>query len=216
MMKENDNSRQRNSNAGTILILLGIIAILIAVLLLLYNIWDSKRAGQEAEKIASELEQEIEQDKDDQDPDQNDFSDDSMPTIEIDGNQYIGILEIPAIQLKLPVMEEWDYERLKISPCRFTGSYYTDDLVICGHNYASHFSPIKWLDIGADVYFTNVKGEVFHYIVSNRETVQPTDITKMTGNQSNHGDESEDWDLSLFTCNTGGQTRCAVRCVYAD
>ena len=24
--------------------------------------------------------------------------------------------------------------------------------------------------------------------------------------------ESGDWDLTLFTCNTSGQTRCAIRC----
>ena len=114
--------------------------------------------------------------------------------------------------MTLPVMNEWDYTRLKISPCRFTGSYYADDLVICGHNYAKHFSPIKWIDISADVYFTNVEGLTIHYIVTNRETVEPTDVELMIDNIHNSTSSTMDWDMTLFTCNTGGQTRCAVRC----
>ena len=136
-----------------------------------------------------------------------------MPTKEIDGWNYIGTLAIPSLELELPVMDDWDMDRLKYSPCVYKGSYYTDDLVICGHNFPSHFSPIKFIEIGAEVTFTNVEGVVYRYIVSNRETVRPMDVDYMIDNQS---DKSEKWDLTLFTCNTGGQTRCAVRCIRAD
>ena len=135
-----------------------------------------------------------------------------MPTEIIDGESYIGILEIPSLDLILPVMENWDYDRLKISPCRYSGSYYSDDLVICAHNYARHFSPIKWINLGEDVYFTNVNGVRLHYKTSNIETVQPTQVDLMIGTDSN-ASSGDNWDLTLFTCNTGGQTRCAVRCV---
>lgn len=138
-----------------------------------------------------------------------------MPTTVIDGYSYIGFLEIPSLSLSLPVMTDWDYNRLKVSPCRYSGSYYTDDLVICGHNYARHFSPIKWISMGADVYFTNVNGESIHYITSNIETVKPTNIDSMIDN-INNGGNGNDWDMTLFTCNTGGQTRCAVRCTRVD
>ena len=52
-------------------------------------------------------------------------------------------------------MNEWDYTRLKISPCRFTGSYYSDDLVICAHNYMRHLGPLLQIGIGEDIYFTS-------------------------------------------------------------
>ncbi len=134
-----------------------------------------------------------------------------MPTEMIDGYEYIGFLEIPSLGLSLPVMADWDYERLTVSPCRYSGSYYTDDLVICAHNYARHFSPVKWIDMGTDVYFINVRGERIQYITSNIETVQPTHVDDMIENSKN-SDSSNEWDMTLFTCNTGGQTRCAVRC----
>ena len=135
-----------------------------------------------------------------------------MPTEIIDGESYIGMLEIPSLDLILPVMENWDYERLKVSPCRYSGSYFSNDLVICAHNYARHFSPIKWINLGEDVYFTNVDGLRLHYKTSNIETVQPTQVDLMIGKDT-AGSSGEEWDLTLFTCNTGGQTRCAVRCI---
>ena len=138
-----------------------------------------------------------------------------MPVITIDGYDYIGTLEIPSLNLRLPVMDHWDYERLKISPCRYSGSYFTGDLVICAHNYQRHFSPVKTMDLNESVYFITADKVVYEYIVSNRQTVQPTAIEEMIDNRKNSRQkgEEEDWDLTLFTCNTGGQTRCAVRCV---
>ena len=215
-MEENRNNAE-SSNAGkrghrgSVLIFLGLIMILGALGLTAYNIWDAKRAEEAANQISDVL---IDKIKDDDSAMQVPMFDPDtpMPVEVIDGYEYIGILEIPELDLTLPVMNEWDYTRLKISPCRFTGSYYADDLVICGHNYAKHFSPIKWIDISADVYFTNVEGLTIHYIVTNRETVEPTDVELMIDNIHNSTSSTMDWDMTLFTCNTGGQTRCAVRC----
>ena len=215
-MEENRNSAEssnagKRSHRGSVLIFLGLIMILGALGLTAYNIWDAKRAEEAANQISDVL---IDKIKDDDSAMQVPMFDPDtpMPVEVIDGYEYIGILEIPELDLTLPVMNEWDYTRLKISPCRFTGSYYADDLVICGHNYAKHFSPIKWIDISADVYFTNVEGLTIHYIVTNRETVEPTDVELMIDNIHNSTSSTMDWDMTLFTCNTGGQTRCAVRC----
>lgn len=38
--------------------------------------------------------------------------DPTMPTVTIDGYDYIGYVEVPVLGLKLPVMAEWDYDRL--------------------------------------------------------------------------------------------------------
>lgn len=62
---------------------------------------------------------------------------------------------------------------------------------------------------------TNVDGLTIRYIVTNRETVEPTAVEQMIENTSNSETSLLDWDLTLFTCNLGGQTRCAVRCSRA-
>lgn len=210
-MERNRNDSRRKK--GGFLIFIGLVMIITACGLAAYNIVDARRAEEASEQIAGDLIDEIGRSVEDG-ISSLPYGDagTEMPTAVIDGYEYIGILEIPGEDLTLPVMSEWDYERLKISPCRFTGSYYTDDLVICAHNYAKHFSPIKWLEVGADVYFTNMRGATIHYIVTNRETVQPTDVETMIENSKNSETSELGWDMTMFTCNTGGQTRCAVRC----
>lgn len=200
-----------NRKIGNTLILLGLLLLLGAGGLAAYNIWDGIRADRASQHIIQEMD--IGQDLVealDREPD----DDPEMPVIEVEGYYYIGILEIPSLQLTLPVMDRWDYTRLKISPCVYSGSYKTDDLVICAHNYARHFSPVKRIDIGADVYLITVDCRVYHYQVTNRETLQPGAVENMIENTNNTTDRTvtNEWDLTLFTCNTGGQTRCAVRC----
>ena len=201
---------------GNLLITLGILLIAAAIGLAGYNLWDAGRAQKAAEEITGQLISEIESKVEDGktaapyiDPNT------PMPVEVIDGYEYIGVLEISSEGLSLPVMKEWDYTRLKISPCRFTGSYYSDDLVICAHNYMRHLGPLLQIGIGEDIYFTNVDGLSIRYIVTNRETVEPTAVEQMIENTSNSETSLLDWDLTLFTCNLGGQTRCAVRCSRA-
>lgn len=126
-----------------------------------------------------------------------------MPVIGIDGENYIGVLEIPALNLALPVMDEWSYPRLKIAPCRYAGSVYSRDCVIAGHNYEEHLRYIGQLNPGDEVRFTDAEGNVFCYSVLCQEILAPAEVEAMcTG----------DWDLTLFTCKVGGRRRITVRC----
>lgn len=191
---------------GGVLIGIGIVLIAAALALTAYNLWDAYRAGQDAAAISSQLPEGTQETalKWDKNAD--------MPTKTIDGYRYIGTIAIPSMNLKLPVMAKWDYDRMTISPCRYSGSYWADDMVICGHDYSTHFGPIANCTPGQDVYFTNVNGLRIHYQVSNVEILQPTDVEKMIENSKNSSATAE-WDLSLFTCTISGQARCTVRCV---
>ena len=220
---------------GTLLTVIGLLLMAGGLGLVIYNMWDNNRAGDASDAILKQIEEaqadmgvsnapappsRSDKDVDDRVTDKDAWRyGQTMPVTLVDGFQYIGILEIPSLGIRLPVMDTWDYDRLRISPCLYSGSYYTDDMVICGHNYQRHFSPIKGVDIDADVYFITADKVIYHYTVSNRETVQPTSVEQMIRNMNNRDPEDgdmEDWDLTLFTCNTGGQTRCAVRCIRAE
>ena len=126
-----------------------------------------------------------------------------MPVRSIDGEDYIGMLEIPALDRTLPVISEWSYPRLKIAPCRYAGSAYLGNLIIAAHNYRSHFRNLKKLSEGDIVRFTDMDGNVFSYEVTLLEILQPNEADEM---------ESGDWDLTLFTCTVGGKSRVTVRC----
>ena len=131
----------------------------------------------------------------------------AMPVVVVDGVAYIGILEIPALELTLPVTGEWSYDRLQIALSRYAGSAYLDNLVVMGHNYPTFFKNLGDLRPGDEIRFTDADGNVFSYTVADLEQLRAVQVEDMiTG----------DWDLTLFTCTPGGQLRIAVRCIRAD
>ena len=68
-----------------------------------------------------------------------------MPTVKVHSEDFVAILSIPVLDLELGVRDECTKEGLKKSPCRYVGSVYTDDLIVCAHNYSSHFGRLKEL-----------------------------------------------------------------------
>ena len=192
----------------------GILLILAALALTLYNFHEERNAERSASRVLESLgpeireaEQKLSEEAADPVPGEVPYyilnPEIPMPEITVDGNSYIGTLEIVPLDLTLPVMSGWDYTKLKTAPCRYSGSAYTGDLVICAHNYARHFSGIKGLTPGGEVYFTDVRGNRFRYEITDAEILAPADVEDMV---------TGDWDLTLFTCTTGGQTRFALRC----
>lgn len=126
-----------------------------------------------------------------------------MPVLLADGKSYIGVLDIPALGLSLPVISQWSYPDLKLAPCRYTGSAYSGNLILAGHNYPSHFGGLKNLRSGDTVCFTDADGNQFFYQVAELEVLDGTAVEEMTAG---------DWQLTLFTCTYGGQSQVAVRC----
>ena len=130
-----------------------------------------------------------------------------MATVEVEGEDYIGCLSIPALGLELPVMADWSYPRLKTAPCRYAGSTKTDDFVIMAHNYDRHFGRLSQLSEGDEVLFTDMEGVVTRYAVAALDILDPTAIGEMTAG---------DYDLTLFTCTYGGKSRVTLRCDWSE
>lgn len=193
-------------NKGTALILAGVMLLLAAAGFVGYNVTDSMRADKASTATAAVLLNTIEEVTPSAVTQQPDAAEafTEMRSVEIDGKSYVGLIEIPALDLLLPVMSDWSYDNLKVSPCRYAGSCYTNDLVICAHNYPKHFNGLRTIDLGEDVYFITVDDHVFHYVITNRETLQPQETERLKTAGS--------WELTLFTCYIGGATRCTLRC----
>ena len=218
MRNEEKNSRKQE---GLLSITVGLLLIAAALFLASYNLYDELRAEQSARQAVTQLdaylpaEAALEAPSDsagDQEPlvsDERTVIPDyvlspnmEMPVETINGIDFIGVLRIPALELELPVISEWNYPNLKSAPCRYSGSAYLNNLILCGHNYASHFGSLKTLSEGDIATFTDIDGNVFIYKMVERETLNPTDIEGM---------ESGNWDLTLFTCTVGGQSRVTIR-----
>jgi len=211
------------SNRGGGMILLGLTLILAAALLTGYNFWEQRRSEETVELTMNQLNEKVVRketpslqvqywtsdgavlpDKSEWEyPDYVLYPRMEMPEQTINGREYIGILEIPSLDLELPILSSWSYPALKIAPARYEGSAYLDNLIIAAHNYKSHFGQIHTLGQGERLTFTDIDGNVFVYEAVAVETLQPTAVEEMC---------SGDWDLTLFTCTLGGKFRVTVRC----
>lgn len=182
--------------------ILGTGFILAALCFYIFNRYEAHRAGVYAEEIQAQLKEAVSADGPAQ---EGAFiqEETALSGIEIDGSIYIGYLTIPTLELELPVMDDWDYKKLKVAPCRYYGSTATNDLVVAAHNYDRHFGRLGTLAIGDPVYFTDMSRRVFEYQVKEVTTMEASDVVEMT---------SGDYDLTLFTCTYGGKSRVAVRC----
>ena len=190
----------RKVSPGLVCIVLGVVLLLAAGGLYAYNRYEDAHAGAEAQTVVADLQQKVETPEPEA---ESGPLDPELPVVEVDGNEYVGEISIPAIGIDLPVMSEWSYPRLKIAPCRQFGSSRTDDLVIAAHNYESHFGKIGTLALGDEVRFTDMDGIENHYTVSAIEVHDPTDVEAV---------EHSGHDLVLYTCTYGGKTRIVVFC----
>lgn len=213
---------KRKNRLGRFFTGAGLILVASAVLLLIYNLWDSRRAEESQEEILAEYlsenkkASEVPADPDGEAADSQDIPDYMLnPDMEmpeftlssLGDISCIGILEIPALDLQMPVISEWSYPALRLAPCRYTGSAYKGDLVIAAHNYQSHFGRLKTLSTGSEVIFTDAVGNRFVYQVAVIEALTPWSVEDMT---------SGEWPLSLFTCTLDSQNRVTVRCEYSE
>lgn len=187
---------------GSLLMALGTLCILASLALLIYGQREAAAAEKASAELMPKIIAEIEENKTAAE-NETDPAEPDMAVISIDGQDYIGYLVIPNLSLELPVMADWSYEQLHTAPCRFSGTLQGNDLVLMAHNYIRHFGALQNLAVDDSVYFRDAEGVITEYGVAAVETLPATDVEKMTAG---------DYDLTLFTCTYGGQSRVTVRC----
>ena len=194
---------------GVICLLLGIGCLVSAIGLVLYNRWEADNAQVVSQAILANVESILEESPtlpflpDVPEQSVTETVPAEMATVKVDGYDCIGILSIPVLELKLPVLADWSYSKLTKAPCHYYGTYYEGDFVIAAHNYDSHFGRLPQLQPGDMVIFTDVSGEEHYYEVVLLETLPPQATQEMI---------ASGFDLSLYTCTPGGGNRVTVRC----
>ena len=184
-------------------IISGFMMILGSLLLSGYNIYSDVSANNIAVNISGKIEENIIANDNEWEDVYLDAPKMEMPVVDIEGYLYVGKLEIPKLGLSLPILNESNQSNLKIAPCRYYGSIYSNDMVIAAHNYRSHFARINKLQKNDQIKFIDMDGNEFIYEVVELEILKPTDIDLMI---------YSDYDLTLYTCTVGGANRVTVRC----
>lgn len=213
-MKNHPNKRP---GLGRVFLILGFLLLSSSVLLIAYNIRESRRAGYAAEARVRELHRQMAapaREEASPPPGGTALEDTAapqaaapVPSLEIDGEHYLGILSIPSLVLELPIQSDWSESRLKQAPCRYSGGAESGDLVVAGHNYKAHFGRLGELSPGDRVLLTAAGGREYAYSVESLERLSPWQTEEMVAG---------DWDLTLFTCTSSGRARLAVRCVRTE
>lgn len=205
----------KKNRLGKFLVILGAVLLLASLSLVLWNNYESLRAENAANAVLSKLLDKMPEtvkssDAEAQKIDEYVSEDESyVPTIEVDGNLYIGVVYIPSIETELPVMKDLTYKNLSIAPCRYYGSIQHENLIIAAHNYATFFDRIQELNPGDEIIFVTADGISYEYEVIQSELIDGGNSYIMRDNQDN-------WDLTLFTCTWSGYSRVTVRAVLKE
>ena len=216
-MTNHNNNRRVRRRLGTVITAVGTLLMLAACVVYAYARWDDHRAAASAGAALLAIEARLSEDEETAPADDDTAGAaargepeeaDAAPaytetTVEIDGVRYLGTIHFPRRGVSLPVIADWDFDSLRVAPVRYAGSVATDDLVIAGHNYSTHFSVLHQVAIDEEIIFTDAAGREIRYVVRETEVLEPTAVEEMV---------TGDWDLTLFTCTFGGKTRRAVRC----
>ncbi|MCI8586995.1 MAG: sortase [Clostridia bacterium] len=128
------------------------------------------------------------------------------------GKQYaiIGIIEIPKINVKYPIIAETSDALLKVSVCKFWGpdANQVGNLCVVGHNYknSKFFSKVPSMVCGDIVKITDLTGTTVEYEVYDVYTVEPSD-TRCTS-QLTQGRR----EVTVITCTDDTKFRVVVKC----
>lgn len=194
---------------GIVLMALGLVFLLGAAGLLIYNQQEGERAAAASAALMPKINAAIAENSQTEPPVSpllpapTEPEQPVMKSVEIDGHAYIGYLTIPKLGLELPVMSEWTMANLKIAPARFFGTTMEENLVLVAHNYKKHFGPIRRLKAGDEVLFVDMENQLTVYRVVATDAVAPTAVEEVTAGA---------YDLALVTCTYGGNTRLVVYC----
>ena len=189
---------------GVFCIILGFLCLLASGGWVFYNRQEAKNAGNAAKTILQDVRVQISQ-AETVVPEEEVLQE--VLTTQAGGYDCVGVLSIPALELELPVLTDWNYEKLKVAPCVYYGTFGEKNFVIAAHNYEGHFKRLSQLQPGEFVCFTDVSGCEHLYEVILLETLSADATEEMI---------TADFDLSLYTCTTGGANRVTVRCNAVD
>lgn len=129
----------------------------------------------------------------------------NMPVLEIDNTDYVAMLQIPSLNITLPVADEWNRNALLDAPARFYGSCYDHSLVIGGADNAHQFSFCDKIDNGTVIIVTDMTGTQFSYTVSRVDRSKNAESNWLVGT---------DYDLTIFCRDALSMEYVAVRCRF--
>ncbi len=190
----------KKSQFYSILLILGIALVVAAISVPLVSYLLQQNAAKEARALVSQLKLLMPQSYS---AALDDRVNTAMPSMEVGGENFCGIIEVPSYNTDLPICQLWDQGKLSKYPCRFTGSIYDRSLIIGGSDNNGQFDFMKQIYAGETVYITDMTGGRYRYLVSDIRTVSKLSSDYLTAIEG---------DLVFFTKNTASLDYTVVIC----
>ena len=125
------------------------------------------------------------------------------------GYKVVGIIEIPKIKIKYPILEKTTVQSMLVSVTKFWGPDINEfgNVTIVGHNNFSGtmFGKTKNLENGDIIKLTDLKNNTIEYEVFNKYSIDPNDVSCIKSV------EPKTREVTLITCTKGHKERLVVK-----
>ena len=133
----------------------------------------------------------------------------SLPELEFKGYKVEGIIEIPKINIKYPIIDHTNEETMKVSITKFWGPQANEigNYTVAGHNNkdGTMFGKTKYLQIGDKIRLTNLRNETIKYEIFKIYSIEPDDVECVERVQSGTR------EITLITCTNGHKNRLVTK-----
>ena len=120
-----------------------------------------------------------------------------------------GIIEIPKIGIKYPVIDHTNEETMKVCITKFWGPQANEigNYTVAGHNNkdGTMFGKTKYLQIGDKIKLTNLKNETVEYEIFKIYSIDPDDVSCVESVENNTR------EITLITCTNGHKNRLVTK-----
>jgi signal peptidase I len=171
------------------------LSVCIAVLIA-YFIWDNARIDDTNTKLTETA-------------DQFQTNSDADTSMTVNGRDIIGVIEIPAINIKYPIIEYENEASLNISIAKYAGPDLNKlgNVVLTGHRSTNggnlYFTKIDKLQTGDVIKVTDEQHETQEYLVESYSVHSPDDLSVLATNRDRR-------ELTLISCTSNLQDRYIV------
>lgn len=182
-----------------IAVLIVALIVVVAMIVIRYgdNYLNEKEVSSSLETIEEELNKEETQQSE------------SLPELEFKGYKIEGIIEIPKINIKYPIIDHTNEETMKVSITKFWGPQANEigNYTVAGHNNkdGTMFGKTKYLQIGDKIKLTNLKNKTIEYEIFKIYSIDPDDVSCV------ESVENGTREITLITCTNGHKNRLVTK-----
>lgn len=182
-----------------IAVLIVALIVVVAMIVIRYggNYLNEKEVSASLETIEEELNKEETQQSE------------SLPELEFKGYKIEGIIEIPKINIKYPIIDHTNEETMKVSITKFWGPQANEigNYTVAGHNNkdGTMFGKTKYLQIGDKIKLANLKNETIEYEIFKIYSIDPDDVSCV------ESVENGTREITLITCTNGHKNRLVTK-----